>query len=118
MGRPAGVAVAMRTSAVSVPSTLPEYQIDDPAAANVDLLRVAAMSQHIVAVAPGVLQRVRQDRHRREVPALVHPAGDGHGRGRAPLRREYNRPERVAHDVTQITCLKPPLLPPTITCAL
>ena len=75
----------------TIPSTLPQDQIDDPAAADVDLLRVAAVVQDVVAVAPGVLERVGQDRHRREVPRLVHPAGDGHGRGRAPLRRRTRR---------------------------
>ena len=38
---------------------LPEYQIDDPAPANVRGVGVAEVGEDVVAVAPGVLERVR-----------------------------------------------------------
>lgn len=47
-------------------SLLAEHQIDDPAAANVNLLLVAAMVEDVDVVAPGVLERVFQDRRRAE----------------------------------------------------
>src|SRR5688500_3464410 len=71
---------------VSLPSRLAENEINHPAPADVYLLRVAAVRQHVAAVAPRALQRVGQDRHRAEVTRLVHLPREGN-RGGPPPRR-------------------------------
>jgi len=48
-------------------SRFPQHEIDDPATADVNLLRIAAMVQHVVVVAARILERIREDRHRAEV---------------------------------------------------
>lgn len=58
------------------PSLLAQHQIHDPAPADVGGVWVAAVVEDGRVVAPGVLQRVRQYRHRAEVAGL----------GRIPLR--------------------------------
>jgi hypothetical protein len=83
------------------PLGLPQHQIDDPTPANVNLLRVAAVVQHIGVVTPGVLERVREDGHGAEVSRFVHGAGKGNRGVRPPLRGEADRPEGIAEDVTK-----------------
>src|SRR5437660_4357321 len=80
---------------------LSQHQINRPAASDVNLLRVAAVREDIVAVAAGVLQRVRQNRHRAELARLVHGAREGNRGIRAPLRGEGYGAERVPEDVAQ-----------------
>ena len=53
-------------------SLLGKHQIDNPTPAHVNLLRVAAVVQHIVVAAPGVLKRVTENRHRAEVTRVGH----------------------------------------------
>ncbi len=48
-------------------SAFHQDEIDHPAPADVNSLRVAAVAQDVVVVAPGVLKGVREDRHRAEV---------------------------------------------------
>ena len=85
-------------------SPLPQHQIDHPAAANVRP-RPAAVVEDVGVVAPGVLQRVGQDRHRGEVAGLVHlPA---RARRRWTVRQlgvEGDGAEGVAEDVAEDDC--------------
>jgi hypothetical protein len=61
-------------------SLLPaEHQVHDPAAANMRTV-AAAVVEDVAAVAPGVLQRVRENRQHGEVAGVVHPAGEGYRR--------------------------------------
>ena len=71
-------------------SRFAEHQIDHPAAANVRP-RPAAVVEDVVAVAPGVLERVGQDRHRGEVAGVVH------------LRRAARRRWRCASRGSKVT---------------
>src|SRR6266508_2687626 len=71
---------------------LAEYQVHHPAPADMRRVRVATMREYLVAVASGVLQRVGQDRHRREVARLVHLPGEGEGGVCTPRRGERHRP--------------------------
>src|SRR5262245_23052938 len=76
---PISVALRRRTTAFSCPARLwgrgqlqhmvrplslllPQHQVHDPAPADVRLLGVAAVSENVVVVAPGVLQGVGEDR--------------------------------------------------------
>ena len=52
-------------------SRLPENQIDHPAAADVRTV-AAAMCEDVRVIAPGVFERVGKDRHRGEVPRVIH----------------------------------------------
>jgi hypothetical protein len=60
---------------------LAEYQIYHPAAANVLLLRIAAVVENVVMVAARILDRVGQNGHRGEVAGIVHLAGEGYYTG-------------------------------------
>ena len=55
------------------PSRLAKYEVHDPAPANV-WTGTATVSQHVLVVAPGVLERIRENGHRGELPHLVHLA--------------------------------------------
>jgi len=59
------------------------------------------MVEDVGVFAPGVLQGVGQDRQDREVARLVHLPGERDRRGRALLRVERDRAERVAEDVAE-----------------
>src|SRR5947209_3886742 len=75
-------------------SRLPEDEVDDPAPADVTgggsggtrggfprpKARSAAMVEDLRVLAPGVLQRVGQDRHRGELAGVVHLPGEGQAR--------------------------------------
>ena len=52
---------------LSLPSRFVQYEVNHPAPANVNLLRVAAVVQHVVVVATCVLKCVRENRHRGEI---------------------------------------------------
>src|SRR6187551_1642442 len=85
---------------VSSPRSLfTQNEIHHPAPADVRRGRVAAVVQYVLVVAAGILERVREKRHRAEVPRLVHPAGELHRGRRAPLWRERDRLKWVADDV-------------------
>jgi hypothetical protein len=57
-------------------SRLTQDHVNHPAAANMRCVGIAAVIQNVVVVATRVLQRIGQNRHRPEVPALVHLAGE------------------------------------------
>src|SRR5687768_6225082 len=57
---------------------LAEDQIDHPTAADVRPVD-PAVGQDVRAVAPGLFEGVGQDRHRAEVPGLVHLPGEADG---------------------------------------
>src|SRR5438105_3014233 len=81
------------------PLLLAQHQVDDPAAGHMHWARVAAVVQNLIAVASGILKGVSKDRHRAEVPRLVHLLGESNRRLGAPLWGEGNRAERVTKDV-------------------
>src|SRR5262245_7598344 len=74
---------------------LAEHPVYHPAAADVRP-RPTAVVQYVVAVAPSVLEGVRQDRHRVEVSRLVHPPGQTENGVSAPVPPECHGAERVA----------------------
>src|SRR5262245_37065826 len=67
-------------------SRLSQHQVHDPAAADVRLLRIAAVVEDLLVVAPGVLQGVGQNRHRGEVARVVDALRYRHDRGGEPRR--------------------------------
>ena len=81
---------------------LPQHAIDDLAAAYVDLVRVAAVVQDRGIFAAGVLQGVREDRHRAEVAGVVHRPRDADGGGGLPAGIEGDGAEGIAKDVEYI----------------
>src|SRR4051794_39286172 len=76
-------------------SGAPKYPIEHPAPADVDAVRAAAVRQHLLVVAPGVLERVREDRHRAELARLVHLSRQCSRRLGPPPGVELDRAERV-----------------------
>src|SRR5205814_1771507 len=78
---PAGTGIAIvdmvSPPTFSVPSRLPENEVNHPAAADVNLVRIAAVVEDVVVVAARVLERVREDRHRPELARIVHLPGEG-----------------------------------------
>ena len=56
------------------------------------------MVQDVVGVAAGVLEGVREDRYRAEVPRLVHRLREGRRGGRAPRRVERDGAKGVGAD--------------------
>ncbi|VTT99314.1 acetylornithine deacetylase : Acetylornithine deacetylase or succinyl-diaminopimelate desuccinylase OS=Singulisphaera acidiphila (strain ATCC BAA-1392 / DSM 18658 / VKM B-2454 / MOB10) GN=Sinac_6205 PE=4 SV=1: Peptidase_M20: M20_dimer [Gemmataceae bacterium] len=80
---------------------LAEYQINHPAPADVNLLRIAAVRQDVGAVTPGILQRIGEDRHAVERPLVVDALRQRENRGRAPRRIERHGAERVPEDVAE-----------------
>jgi hypothetical protein len=77
--------------------------------------RLPAVVQKVLVVAPGVLECVREDRHRAELAGVVHLASQRQRGIRAPLRGEADRAEwgaeDVAHEVSLGFCLARPLPP-------
>src|SRR5215207_5730262 len=90
----------MANSITPRPSLFPQDEIDDPAPTNVRS-RPAAVVQYGRFLAPGVLERVREDRHRAEVARLVHLTRQRHRGVRSPRRGEPDRPKRIAEDVAE-----------------
>src|SRR5215207_7369383 len=82
-------------------SLLAEYEIDDPAPANVRRGGVAAVREDVVGVAARVLKRVGQYRHRAEVARIIHLPCEGNGGVSPPPREEGDRAEGVAEDVAE-----------------
>ena len=77
-----------------------ENPVHNPAPANMRA-STATVVEDVRVVTPGVLERVREDRHGAEVPRLVHLARE-HQRGvGAPGREEPNPAERIAEDLTK-----------------
>src|SRR5262245_53900998 len=89
----------------SVASFLPQHEVNHPAAANVNLLGIAAVVEHLVIVAASVLKCIRENRHGAELSRLVHLFREGNGGVCAPRWGERDRVEGVAEDVTQYRCL-------------
>src|SRR5688572_16265034 len=94
------------------PRALPvvQYQIAHPTPADVNSRGVAAVVQNVLAVAPGILKRIGQYRHRAEVAGVVHLPGERHRGVGTPRRGEGNGAERVAEDVAEQVALTPPFL--------
>src|SRR5687767_4808986 len=61
-------------------------------------VRVAAVFEDVVAVAAGILQGIRQNGHRGEVPALVHLTSESESGVGVPLREEGDGTERERPD--------------------
>ena len=59
---------------IATSSSFPRTRSSDPAPADVRGVRVAEVVQDVVVVAAGVLERVRQDRHRTKSTAVVAAA--------------------------------------------
>src|SRR5881227_2549094 len=87
---------------------LADHQVYHPAPAAVRA-GTAAVVEDVGVVAPRVLERVGQDRHRAEVPGCVHLLRQGESRRGSQVRREDDRPERVADDVAEDHRLPPGL---------
>jgi hypothetical protein len=51
---------------------LAQHKVHNPTSADMRLLRVAAVVEDVVVVAPGVLKGVGQDRHRGKLAGVVH----------------------------------------------
>jgi hypothetical protein len=78
----------------------PQYQVDDPATANV-LSRFPAMVQNRGLVAARVFECIREDWHVAEGAGVVHLARDSEDRRRAPLGQEPDGAEGVANHVAE-----------------
>src|SRR5207248_1321344 len=78
-----------------------QYEIDNPTAADVGPIGSAAVGQHGLVRAAGVLQRVGQDRHPVERPLVVDAAGQRQNVPREPRSLGRDRTERVAGDVAE-----------------
>src|SRR5262249_32753653 len=61
----------------------------------------AAMVEDVRVLATGILQRIRQNRHRREVAGFVHTLSQRENRGRAPRRIADHGPEWIAEDAPE-----------------
>jgi hypothetical protein len=86
---------------VKLASGFTEHVIDDPAAADVDAVGVAAVVENDGVFAPGVLEGVGEDWHRGELARLVHLPGQLHDGGGTPVRVEGDGVEGVAEDVAE-----------------
>src|SRR5262249_31237750 len=86
-------------------SLLPQHQVHHPTAPDV-FARLSAVGEDVLALAPGVLEGIRENRHGGEVSALVHLAGDRKDGGREPRGLNGHRAEGVAENVPK----KPSLL--------
>ncbi len=80
---------------------LPQDQIDDPAAADVEVVLIAAVTENGGVFATGILKRVRENRHRVEIASIVHRLREADGGGGSPVRIEDDGTERVAKDVAK-----------------
>ena len=88
-----------------------QYQIDDPAAADV-FSRPAAVVQDVGVVAAGVFEGVGEDRQAVEGAVVVDGLGKGGDVRCSPGGMERDGAERVAEDVTnQIRLLEPLRVP-------
>src|SRR5262249_39783514 len=68
----------------------PQHDIQSPAPANVCAV-ATAVEEQLSVLAPGILERVGQDRHRAVVARLVDLASQRHNRPCPPLRGEGDR---------------------------
>src|SRR5262245_56302297 len=82
-------------------SLLPQHQIHNPAATNVQLVGVAAVVEDVVVVAAGILKCVCQNRHPVERGLFVNAACEEFHVRRAPRGVELDRAKRVAKDVLE-----------------
>jgi hypothetical protein len=87
-----------------------QHEIDDPTAANVGLLLVAAMGENVGVFATRILERIRKNRHRVEVAGIVDRGRNADGGGGSPHGIEGDRAERIAEDVVSESELFPLLL--------
>src|SRR6266508_248415 len=78
-----------------------QNQIDHPAAADVDLLGVAAVGKDVLVRAAGVLKGVGEDRHAVEGALLVDAASQREHVGGQPCGVERDGAEGVPEDVAQ-----------------
>src|SRR5205085_1485645 len=85
----------------SVPSRLAQHQIDDPTAADVRGVRIAAVVKNGGVFAAGVLQGIGQDWHRGEVARVVNLLREGDDGGGAPLGGEGDGAEGAIEEVAQ-----------------
>ena len=77
-----------------------EDKIDDPAPANV-WTGAATVFEDLPFLTAGVLECVREDRHRAELARIVHlPRERNYGIG-APFGSERNRAKRVAENISE-----------------
>ncbi len=85
---------------------LPQYQIHDPAPADVRAV-AAAVGQDVFVLASRVLEGVGQDRQSVEGTLLVDALGEQSDGGCEPGRVERDRTERIAEDVAERTNDRP-----------
>src|SRR5262249_37227239 len=75
-------------------------RIDDPAPAGMRL-RGAAVTEDLLVIAPSILQRVAEDRHRGEVAGVVNVLGETADCGREPLRIPFEREEGIGEELAE-----------------
>ena len=78
-----------------------QHGVDDPAAADVRPVG-AAVAQHARVLAAGVLQGVRENRHRAELAGVEHLTGEADGRLGSPAGIEFDGSIGIRKDATNM----------------